>query len=118
MRSVRCPFLLAAGVTLAAFAVGRGQARAVFAASHRGIGARRVGLEIELSTSPATEALPGDGLNSGLFTVPEPGSDEVDWETGAIIGTGIGGIDTVGDWVVPKVNDQAPVNGSGNGAGR
>ena len=39
------------------------------------------------------------------FTVPEPGSDEVDWDTGAIIGTGIGGIDTVGEWVVPKVNE-------------
>jgi 3-oxoacyl-(acyl-carrier-protein) synthase len=39
------------------------------------------------------------------FTVPEPGSDDVDWDTGAIIGTGIGGIDTVGDWVVPKVNE-------------
>ena len=39
------------------------------------------------------------------FAVPEPGSDEVDWETGAIIGTGIGGVDTVGDWVVPRVNE-------------
>jgi 3-oxoacyl-(acyl-carrier-protein) synthase len=39
------------------------------------------------------------------FTVPEHGSGEVDWDTGAIIGTGIGGIDTVGDWVVPKVNE-------------
>ena len=39
------------------------------------------------------------------FTVPEPGNDEVDWDTGAIIGTGIGGVDTVGDWVVPRVND-------------
>jgi 3-oxoacyl-(acyl-carrier-protein) synthase len=39
------------------------------------------------------------------FTVPEPGSDQVDWETGAIIGTGIGGVDTVGDWVVPRVNE-------------
>ena len=39
------------------------------------------------------------------FTVPEPGSDEVDWDTGAIIGTGIGGVDTVGEWVVPKVNE-------------
>ena len=42
--------------------------------------------------------------DAGL-TVPEPGSDEVDWETGAIVGTGIGGIDTVGEWVVPKVNE-------------
>ena len=39
------------------------------------------------------------------FAVPEPGSDEVDWDTGAIIGTGIGGVDTVGEWVVPRVNE-------------
>jgi 3-oxoacyl-(acyl-carrier-protein) synthase len=38
------------------------------------------------------------------FTVPAPGEGEVDWATGAIIGTGIGGVDTVGDWVVPQVN--------------
>ncbi len=29
---------------------------------------------------------------------------EVDWETGAFIGTGIGGVDTVGDRVVPLTN--------------
>jgi 3-oxoacyl-(acyl-carrier-protein) synthase len=39
------------------------------------------------------------------FTVPEPGTGEVDWDTGAIIGTGIGGVDTVGEWVVPRVNE-------------
>ncbi|RPJ72917.1 MAG: beta-ketoacyl-[acyl-carrier-protein] synthase family protein [Acidobacteria bacterium] len=39
------------------------------------------------------------------FERPEPGGGEVDWETGAIIGTGIGGVDTVGDFVVPRVND-------------
>ncbi len=39
------------------------------------------------------------------FTLPAAGSDEVDWETGAIIGTGIGGVDTVGDQVVPRVNE-------------
>ena len=39
------------------------------------------------------------------FAVPEPGRDDVDWDTGAIIGTGIGGVDTVGDWVVPRVNE-------------
>jgi 3-oxoacyl-(acyl-carrier-protein) synthase len=42
--------------------------------------------------------------DAGL-TVPETGSDEVDWDSGAIIGTGIGGVDTVGEWVVPKVNE-------------
>lgn len=35
---------------------------------------------------------------------PDPDSDTVDWDTGAIIGTGIGGADTLGDKVVPKVN--------------
>ena len=29
----------------------------------------------------------------------------VDWHTGAIIGTGIGGADTLGDFVVPRVNE-------------
>ncbi|OHD12322.1 MAG: beta-ketoacyl-ACP synthase [Spirochaetes bacterium GWB1_48_6] len=38
--------------------------------------------------------------------MPEPTNDEdsVDWDTGAIIGTGIGGADTLGDFVVPNVN--------------
>jgi 3-oxoacyl-(acyl-carrier-protein) synthase len=42
--------------------------------------------------------------DAGL-TPPEAGSDEVDWDTGAIIGTGIGGVDTVGEFVVPRVNE-------------
>ncbi len=29
---------------------------------------------------------------------------EVDWDTGAIIGTGVGGMDTIGDKLVPKVD--------------
>ena len=33
------------------------------------------------------------------------GGDVVDWDSGAIIGTGIGGVDTVGDFVVPRVNE-------------
>ncbi len=32
---------------------------------------------------------------------PEPGDERVDWSTGAILGTGIGGMDTIGDSVVP-----------------
>jgi 3-oxoacyl-(acyl-carrier-protein) synthase len=39
------------------------------------------------------------------FVVPDAGSAEPDWDTGAIIGTGGGGIDTVGELVVPRVND-------------
>jgi 3-oxoacyl-(acyl-carrier-protein) synthase len=42
--------------------------------------------------------------DAGL-TVPDGQRDGVDWDTGAIIGTGIGGVDTVGDWVVPRVNE-------------
>jgi len=39
------------------------------------------------------------------FEMPGSGEDAVDWDTGAIIGTGIGGVDTTGDWVVPRVNE-------------
>lgn len=39
------------------------------------------------------------------FAVPASGSDAVDWDTGAIVGTGIGGVDTVGEFVVPRVNE-------------
>jgi len=35
---------------------------------------------------------------------PEPGDDRVDWDAGAIIGTGIGGIDTVAEKLAPKVD--------------
>ena len=35
---------------------------------------------------------------------PERGGSEVDWETGAVIGTGIGGMDTTAARVVPLVN--------------
>lgn len=37
--------------------------------------------------------------------LPDPSDDEnsVDWDTGAIIGTGIGGADTLGDFVSPMV---------------
>ena len=38
------------------------------------------------------------------FERPDPGSDEVHWDTGAIIGTGISGMDTIGQNIVPKVN--------------
>jgi 3-oxoacyl-(acyl-carrier-protein) synthase len=36
---------------------------------------------------------------------PERGDDRVDWETGAILGTGIGGMDTVAERIVPLVNE-------------
>src|SRR5262249_11890016 len=33
--------------------------------------------------------------------LPAAGEDAVDWDTGAVIGTGIGGMDTIGERVVP-----------------
>ncbi|RZO86413.1 MAG: beta-ketoacyl-[acyl-carrier-protein] synthase family protein [Oceanococcus sp.] len=38
------------------------------------------------------------------FALPERDSDEVDWNTGAIMGTGIGGMDTIAEKVVPLTN--------------
>ena len=38
------------------------------------------------------------------FEVPADGSERVDWDTGAIIGTGIGGMDTTGEKLVPFTN--------------
>jgi 3-oxoacyl-(acyl-carrier-protein) synthase len=38
------------------------------------------------------------------FTRPGDSEDDIDWDTGAIVGTGIGGADTLGDFVVPQVN--------------
>ncbi len=42
-----------------------------------------------------------DAWRDAGFEVPEPDSDTVDHDTGAIIGTGIGGLDTVGEKLVP-----------------
>ncbi len=44
-------------------------------------------------------------LNAGLER-PARDDENVDWESGAIIGTGIGGMDTIGDRVVPAVNQK------------
>ena len=38
---------------------------------------------------------------SGRLTVPDPLDDEVDWDSGVVMGTGIGGLDIVGKKVVP-----------------
>ena len=38
------------------------------------------------------------------FEVPAEGTGEVDWDTGAIIGTGIGGLDTIGETLVPRTD--------------
>jgi len=45
-----------------------------------------------------------DAWKDAGFEVPEDDSEQVDWDTGAIIGTGIGGIDTIGEKVVPLTN--------------
>jgi 3-oxoacyl-(acyl-carrier-protein) synthase len=41
--------------------------------------------------------------DAGLRRAPAE-ADEVDWDTGAIIGTGIGGIDTIAEKLAPKVD--------------
>jgi 3-oxoacyl-(acyl-carrier-protein) synthase len=45
-----------------------------------------------------------DAWKSAGLKRPEPGDDEVHWDTGAVIGTGVGGLDTVGDRLVPMTN--------------
>lgn len=40
------------------------------------------------------------------FARPARDDDRVDWETGAVLGTGIGGIDTIAERVVPYVNEK------------
>ena len=42
-------------------------------------------------------------LDAGLMR-PDAASDQVDWDTGAILGTGIGGMDTICERVVPFVD--------------
>jgi len=41
--------------------------------------------------------------DAGL-TRREPGDDTVDWDTGAVLGTGIGGMDVIAERIVPMVN--------------
>lgn len=45
-----------------------------------------------------------DAWKDAGFEVPEDDSEQVDWDTGAIIGTGIGGMDTIGEKIVPLTN--------------
>ena len=37
---------------------------------------------------------------------PDPADDRVDWDSGAVLGTGIGGMDTIAERVVPLVNEK------------
>ena len=45
-----------------------------------------------------------DAWTDAGFERPDPNDDSVYWEAGAIIGTGIGGLDTTGEKLVPLVN--------------
>jgi 3-oxoacyl-(acyl-carrier-protein) synthase len=45
-----------------------------------------------------------DAWTDAGFERPEHDSDQVHWEAGAVIGTGIGGIDTIGEKVIPLVD--------------
>ncbi len=45
-----------------------------------------------------------DAWTDAGFPRPEPEDDTVHWETGAVIGTGVGGLDTVGEKLVPMVD--------------
>ena len=45
-----------------------------------------------------------DAWTDAGFERPAHDDDRVHWETGAVIGTGIGGIDTIGEHVVPMVD--------------
>lgn len=46
-----------------------------------------------------------DAWRDAGFDLPESGDDRVDWDTGAIVGCGIGGMDTIARSVVPTVNE-------------
>ncbi|MCH9029452.1 MAG: beta-ketoacyl-[acyl-carrier-protein] synthase family protein [Bacteroidetes bacterium] len=45
-----------------------------------------------------------DAWQDAGLDVPEDDSEQVDWDTGAIIGTGVGGMDTIGEKIVPLTN--------------
>jgi 3-oxoacyl-(acyl-carrier-protein) synthase len=45
-----------------------------------------------------------DAWTDAGFERPDHDSDQVHWETGAVIGTGIGGIDTIGEKIIPLVD--------------
>jgi len=45
-----------------------------------------------------------DAWTDAGFARPDPGEELVDWDTGAVLGTGIGGMDTIANSVVPMTN--------------
>ena len=46
-----------------------------------------------------------DAWRDAGFGLPDPEDDRVDWDAGAIIGSGIGGMETIAEKLVPMVND-------------
>jgi 3-oxoacyl-(acyl-carrier-protein) synthase len=46
-----------------------------------------------------------DAWKDAGFRAPDPNDQEVNWDAGAIIGSGIGGMDTIVQTVVPMVNE-------------
>jgi 3-oxoacyl-(acyl-carrier-protein) synthase len=46
-----------------------------------------------------------DAWKDAGFNLPESGDDNVDWDTGVIAGSGIGGMDTIAQNVVPMINE-------------
>ena len=46
-----------------------------------------------------------DAWTDAGFQVPDSEDDRVDWDTGVIVGSGVGGMDTIAKTVVPMVNE-------------
>ena len=46
-----------------------------------------------------------DAWKDAGFAIPEGSDDTVDWDTGVIAGSGIGGMDTIAQTVVPMINE-------------
>jgi len=47
-----------------------------------------------------------DAWTDAGFARPDPNDDRVDWDSGAVLGTGIGGMDTIANSVVPLTNEM------------
>lgn len=54
-----------------------------------------------------------DAWQDAGFEIPDANSEQVDWDTGAIIGTGIGGLDTVGEHLIP-LTDKSKIRRLGS----
>src|SRR5512133_2537298 len=46
-----------------------------------------------------------DAWTDGGFKIPDSNDETVDWDTGVIAGSGIGGMDTIAQSVVPMINE-------------